>query len=203
MAGDEQGGTGGGEATFEATGRLKWFNYVKGYGFITADDPPEDIFLHLSNLRKAGYTYVEEGVTLTCEVVRGPKGLQAVKVMNVQQATDGSAPAGAAAPVRPAPAPPPEPEATGPFVPATVKWFNRIRGYGFLTQGEGTADVFVHIETLRRKGVLNLEPGQRVQVRIGQGSKGRQAAEVEVEPAQSPAAPAAPEPAAPEPEAPE
>ena len=59
-----------------------------------------------------------------------------------------------------------------------VKWFNRVRGFGFLTRGEGTPDVFVHMETLRRFGFTELRPGQMVQVRWGHGYKGCMAAEL-------------------------
>jgi CspA family cold shock protein len=67
---------------------------------------------------------------------------------------------------------------TSGFEPATVKWFNRLRGFGFLTRGDGTADIFVHMETLRRYGIAELKPGDKVLVRYGDGSKGTMAAEV-------------------------
>ena len=64
---------------------------------------------------------------------------------------------------------------------AEVKWFNRLRGFGFLSRGPGTPDIFVHMETLRRANLRELEPGQKVTVRLGNGPKGVMVAEIKVE----------------------
>ena len=66
-------------------------------------------------------------------------------------------------------------------ISGVIKWFNRLRGFGFLTCGEGTPDIFVHMETLRRFGMTELRPGQYVLVRFGPGSKGMMAAEIQPE----------------------
>lgn len=166
--------------SFELTGKVKWFNAVKGFGFVTPDDDQGDVFLHLSALREAGYDGVDEGTTVVCEVVKRPKGLQAVRVLDLDAST------AVPAPIRPPQGSAddgaeqhPQIVAEGDFLDATVKWFNPSKGYGFVTQGEGTRDIFVHMETLRRLGIPHLRRGQAIRVRVGQGPKGPQVAEIE------------------------
>jgi CspA family cold shock protein len=165
-----------GEDVFETTGTVKWFSAVKGFGFITAADGSGDVFVHLSALRETGLGELEPGATVVCEVVQGPKGLQVVRVVNVDASTavDRSPP-----PERPASLAASTISPEGEFFGATVKWFNLDKGYGFVTSGEGTTDIFVHIKTLRRLGVSDLQAGQAVRVRVGQGPKGPQVADIE------------------------
>ena len=165
------------EETEVVTGAVKWFNRVKGFGFITPPDGSGDIFLHLSALKTAGHESVDEGTTLVCEIARGPKGLQAVRVLEVDAST--ATPSARRPMAGPAGDAGPDIVPEGPFLDAVVKWFNADKGYGFLSRGEEMPDIFVHIKTLRRVGIDGLQAGQPVRVRIGQGPKGPQAAEIE------------------------
>jgi CspA family cold shock protein len=162
------------------SGRVKWFNAAKGFGFVAAEDESGDVFIHLSALRQAGYEGVEQGATVTCDAVRGPKGLQAIRIVEVDTST--SLPSGGPAGRR---EPPddrhPSLAAEGEFFSAVVKWFNAEKGYGFVTRGEGTQDIFVHIKTLRAVGIEDLNPGQVLRVRTGRGPKGPQVAEIDAD----------------------
>ena len=157
---------------FEVKGTIKWFDVVKGYGFIIPSDGTADILLHMTCLREAGHTVALEGATVICEAIKSPKGLQAKKLLEIDNSTAvadiNSSDFAAAAHV----------VASGDFERAVVKWFNRARGFGFLTRGPDTEDIFVHMETLRRLGLRELQQGQRVQVRYGAGPKGLLAAEI-------------------------
>lgn len=163
-------------------GIVKWFDSVKGYGFVVSDSGDGDILIHKSVLQQSGRDNLNEGATVICEAVRREKGLQAVKLLELDDSTarqPAKPPGGRATPYRGRPAHDPV-AAEGEFIDVEVKWFNRIKGYGFVTQGEGTRDIFIHAEVLRRHGVQELEPGQRVRVRIGEGTRGPLVAEIEL-----------------------
>jgi cold shock protein len=159
----------------ELTGVIKWFDVAKGFGFIVPDNGMADVLLHVTCLRRDGFQTAYEGARVVVEAVPRSKGLQAFRILSMDESTA----------VHPAQMPPPRTHVTvtptSGLERAQVKWFNRLRGFGFLTRGEGTPDIFVHMETLRRFGLAELRPGQFVLVRFGPGPKGLMAAEVRPE----------------------
>jgi CspA family cold shock protein len=159
-------------AVIEISGVIKWFDVSKGYGFIVPDNGMADVLLHVTCLRRDGYQTAYEGARVVCETLVRAKGLQAFRILSMDESTA----------VHPAQMPPPRTHVsvtpTSGLERAIVKWFNRLRGFGFLTRGEGTPDIFVHMETLRRYGITELRPGQTVLVRFGPGPKGLMATEV-------------------------
>ncbi|MFO1082444.1 MAG: cold-shock protein [Reyranellaceae bacterium] len=165
-----QGETGGDASTVELRGKVKWFNAVKGYGFLALDTDSSDAFLHVTTLRQAGHDDLKPGATVLCSGVRGPKGWQVMRVIEVDQTTAVAA----------TPRPPPLPEgiAVGDYTSALVKWYNNERGYGFVTREAAEGDIFVHAAVLRRHGLDALTPGQKVMVRIAEGQKGLQVVEI-------------------------
>ncbi|MFZ1728058.1 MAG: cold shock domain-containing protein [Albidovulum sp.] len=154
-------------------GRVKWFDPAKGFGFIVADETGGDILLHANVLRNFGQSSVADNAIISVMVQKTARGAQAVEVLEIQAPEgedfshiedigDGDS----------------EMIAALPLEPARIKWFDKVKGFGFANVFGRSEDIFVHVEVLRRSGFADLQAGEAVCLRVIDGKRGRMAAQV-------------------------
>ena len=159
-------------------GRVKWFDSTRGFGFLVSDELEGDVLLHFSVLREHGRRSVPEGALVECVPIMLERGLQARRVLSIDLSS------ALPAPPRPAISSSERADrkalsdAAGDFQPVEVKWFNRVKGYGFVNRFGEENDVFVHMETVRQAGLGELQPGQKLEARIASSPKGLTAVEL-------------------------
>ena len=143
-------------------GKVKFFNVQKGFGFIQRDEGGEDVFVHISQVERAGLEGLAEGQELQFNLVdRGGKisaaDLQVVgDVIPVAQKTAG-----------------PQRELTGEKATGTVKFFNSMKGFGFITRDDGKEDAFVHISAVERSGLPGINEGDRFEFDLEVDRRGK------------------------------
>ena len=162
------------------TGPVKWFDSTRGFGFVITGIG--DVLVHFSLLRDHGRRTLPEGATVSLLAIETERGWQASRVEHIDLTTATGPDLEVRAAERRARSDPRELiESAGPSEPVLVKWFNRLKGYGFVVRPGGEEDIFIHMETLRRAGIADAHPEQGLRVRIAEGDKGPLVVEVESE----------------------
>ncbi len=161
------------EGTRRVKGQVKWFDPVKGFGFVVADEGGPDILLHANVLRNFGQSSVADRAGIEIDVQDTDRGVQAVEVHVIEPPQDAISSG-----LLDLDDVDPEVINSATLEPARVKWFDKGKGFGFANTFGRDEDVFVHIEVLRRSGLADLQPGEAVAIRVIEGKRGRMATEV-------------------------
>ncbi|NIJ06542.1 CspA family cold shock protein [Sphingomonas vulcanisoli] len=163
------------------SGSVKWFDGTRGFGFIVGDDGEGDVLVHFSALKEHGRRTLPEGARIVCEAVDRNRGLQARKILKIDLTTATGPDADLIAKKNADRVDPLALAAiAGTPEPVRVKWFNQLKGYGFVLREGQNEDIFLHMETVRRAGLGELQPDQPLLARIAQGRKGPLAVSVEL-----------------------
>lgn len=178
--GDRGGGGGGGgfrgggggmppQVVGEGKGVVKFFNPQKGFGFIVRDDGGEDVFVHISAVEQAGLTDLADGQPVEFTLVdRGGRvSATNLRIEGEPMPVDRGGGAGAGGPQR---------QLTGEKAQGTVKFFNAMKGFGFIQRDDGQPDAFVHISAVERAGMPTLNEGDRLSFELEVDRRGKHAA---------------------------
>ncbi len=175
------------------SGKVKWFNRSKGFGFIIPNDGSGDVFLPLAVLERAGFSEAPDGASVVFDCVHGAKGRAVAAILELDASTASPRPPRGDRPDRGGGGggggggfrrerSEHMDEPTGPTeaLDGVVKWYDAQRGYGFILPNDGGKDIFVHVTALRRSGIDALEPGQAVRMQVGQARRGREASSIQL-----------------------
>jgi cold shock protein len=154
---------------------VKWYNPDKGFGFVQLADGSGDAFLHASVVERSGHDSVPAGATLEIRAGSGAKGPQVTEILSIDTSTASQEPPRRGRPERPIY--PSDNQAAVEEI-GTVKWYNAMKGFGFIASDRGGKDIFVHATVLNRAGIADLPEGQRVAVDVVDGRKGPEAASI-------------------------
>ncbi len=161
------------DAAHVTRGVVKWFDPAKGFGFVVSAEGGADILLHANVLRNFGQNSVADGAAVEIVTQKTDRGVQAVEVLSIEP------PLGEDRPVLPDLEEIDESELLAiELKAARVKWFDKGKGFGFANVFGSDADVFIHVEVLRRSGLADLAPGEALAIRVIDGKRGLMAIEV-------------------------
>jgi cold shock protein len=165
-------------ASFRCAGAVKWFDSTRGFGFAVTDIG--DVLIHFSLLRVHDRRTLPDGAEVELEAIETARGWQATQVVSIDLSKATGPDADARANERRSRG---DPQAllenAGPVEELSVKWFNRLKGYGFVVRPGSDEDIFIHMETLRRAGYNDVLPEQPLRARVAAGQKGPLVVEVE------------------------
>ena len=167
------------------SGKVKFFNEAKGFGFIAPDGGGVDVFVHVSALQRSGLDALNEGDTVTFELEQDRRSGKLAAV-DLRITGSGGPMERSERPSRPrfndsgpdrrgGGGPPREAMGSGSGV---VKWFNPAKGFGFIQPHDGGGDVFVHISAVERSGLSGLAEGQAVSYDLEQDRRSGKAAAI-------------------------
>ncbi len=158
------------------TGRVKWFDSARGFGFIVAEECGGDVLLHANVLRGYGRNSVASGARVRAEVRQTDRGCHAVRILEIKPP---GAEGGLAA-LRKMLGEETALDIDEHLQPARVKWFDRVKGFGFANVFGLRSDIFVHVEVLQACGLSELHPGEAIALRVARGPRGLLAWDVQV-----------------------
>jgi CspA family cold shock protein len=156
--------------------KVKWYNPEKGYGFLEPLEDGNDIFMHFSVLDAAGFRRVEEGDTIICDIGPGRQGKQVLRVLEVKIMPRDP---GRSSPMFPGSRMPYVDPESLEDIQGEIKWFNPLKGFGFICPEDGGRDIFLHASVLRVLGLETVEPGVKVKAKITSSERGREARAIE------------------------